>query len=106
MNSDLEKCIVEYLYSLDIQLRNVRRLRRIMINEPMLSLAEEGVRKRIRLYESFLDKPVPRKRRIDIRRTWKGIKYTLRFYRLLLRRKKNENHRLASLRTDIGKSDR
>jgi hypothetical protein len=88
---ELEKEIVEYLLSLDQQIKIIKRLRKLMPDDPQIQECEIRIQKKIQLYESFLTTPVKRKKKINIRRTFNNVVYMVRFvywFKHLLKRKK------------------
>ena len=88
---ELEKEIVEYLLSLDQQIKIIKRLRKLMPGDLQIQECEERIQKRIQLYESFLTTSVKRKKKINIRRTFNNVVYMVRFvywFKHLLKRKK------------------
>lgn len=89
--NELDKEIVDYLRSLDQQLKVIRRFRRLMPDDKDIQECEVTVQKKIQLYESFLTNPVKRKKKINIRRTFNNVVYAVRFmyvFKHLLKRKK------------------
>lgn len=89
--NELEHEIVEILRSLDHQVKIIKRLKKLMPDDPQIQHCEDRVLKKIQLYESFLSQPVKRKKKINIRRTFNNVVYMVRFvywFKHLLKRKK------------------
>lgn len=90
MNEDLEQSLAEQLHSAKRRLKTVKRLIRMMPNDPQLQEVKEHIEKNIVWFEGMITSPKKRRKRfeINISRTWNKIVYSVRFYKFFIRRKK------------------
>jgi hypothetical protein len=90
MNEEVEKVLVEQLHSAKRRLKNVKRLMRMMPDDPSLPLIRSHIEKNIIWFEGMITSPKKKRKKfeINIKRTWSKIVYSVRFYKFFIRRKK------------------
>ena len=90
MNIELEEILVEQLNSARRRKRVIKRLTRLMPDEPLLIECASQVEKQIAWLEDTIQTPKKNRRRfgLNIRRTWNNLVYSVRFYKFFIRRKK------------------
>mgnify|MGYP003347194451 CR=1 FL=1 len=90
MNEELEKVLIDQLHSAKRRYKVIKKLIRLMPDEPLLVECKLQVEKRIAWLEDTITSPKKTRKRLEINigRTWSKIVYSVRFYKFFIRRKK------------------